>query len=189
MKPLFFSLKCGLALLLVPGSAAHEIQDNRATIVLRDKTHVSLLLYIAYGDALHLALAPRRPVQEFLVAYSAMNPETLQKELSRAQARFQSDIRLYLADGRPIPLTNWVWPEAKRVQAMFQQRVMQTMVDPAAHVHEEPLEIRADANTREEVTAVRVQFPEEFQKVLVVWYRASQAWVESKSWSPALKFP
>ena len=72
---------------------------------------------------------------------------------------------------------------------MLQQRIMQAMVDPAGHAHDEPLKIHADANSREEITAVRVQFPEEFQKVLVVSYRPNQLWVEPKSWSPAIRFP
>ncbi len=175
-------------MLLIPYAVAHEIQDNRATLVLRDKTHLSLSLYIAYADALHLALAPQRPMSEFMVAYSAMKPELLQKELARAQAKFEAETRLYLASGKEVPLSKWVWPEAKQVQAMLQQRLMQAMVDPAGHAHDEPLEILADANAQEDVTAVRVQFPGDFQKVLVVWYRASQLWVETKSWSPALKF-
>jgi hypothetical protein len=36
--------------------------------------------------------------------------------------------------------------------------------------------------------AVRIQFPEEFQRVLVVAYRPSQLWVEANSWSPAIQF-
>jgi len=175
-------------LLLIPTAAAHEIQANRATLVLRDDTHLSLSLYIAYAEVLRSALAPKTPVEEFLVAYSAMKPEALGKELLRVQSRFQSATRLYLANGREIPLTNWAWPNAKQVQAMLQQRMMQAMVDPAGHAHDEPLEIRADTNSPEKIVAVRVQFPDEFQNVLVVWYRASQLWVEPKSWSPALKF-
>ena len=174
--------------LLAPNILAHDIQANRATLILRDDTHLSMTLYISYADALHMAMAPQKPMEEFLVAYSAMKTELLQKELLAAQARFQSATRLYLATGAEIPLTNWVWPDTKQVQAMLQQRIMQAMVDPARHAHDEPLEIRADTNSPEKVAAVRIQFPEEFQNVLVVWYRANQLWVEPKSWSPALRF-
>src|SRR5579883_2999321 len=158
---------CALFMLASGVLAAHELQDNRATLVLRDETHISVTIYLAYGDVLHTALAPQRPMAEFLVVYSAMKPELLQKELLRAQARFQSATRLYLAAGREVGLTNWVFPDAKQVQAMLQQRIMQAMVDPAGHAHDEPLEIHADANSQEPIAAVRIQFPEEFQKVLV----------------------
>jgi hypothetical protein len=190
MKLLTRSNKTLLGLLLAAaGSPAHDLQDNRATLVLRDGNHLSVSLYLAYADALHAALAPQRPVDEFLVAYSAMKPELMRKELLRAQAKFQSATRLYLASGRELALTNWIWPDAGQVQAMLQRRIMQAMVDPAGHAHEEPLEVHADANSPEEITAVRVQFPEEFQKVLVVSYRPKQQWVEPKSWSPAIRFP
>jgi hypothetical protein len=179
---------CAFFMLAAGALAAHELQDNRATLVLRDETHISMTIYLAYGDALHMALAPQRPMAEFLVAYSAMKPESLQKELIRAQARFQAATRLYHAAGREIALTNWIFPDAKQVQAMLQQRIMQAMVDPAGHAHDEPMEIHADANSPEPITSVRIQFPEEFQKVLVVAYRPSQLWVEPKFWSPAIKF-
>ena len=176
------------ALWIAAAAPAHELQDNRATLVLRDQTHVSVTLYLSYGEALHLALAPQRPMAEFLMVYSAMNPDALQRELNKAQARFQAGTRLYLAGGRELPLANWIFPGAKQVQTMLQQRIMQAIVDPGGHAHDEPIEIRADANSPEPVTSVRVQFPEEFQKVLVVAYRPSQLWVEPKSWSPAIKF-
>ena len=65
---------------------------------------------------------------------------------------------------------------------------MQLMVDPNRHAHEPPVEIRAEANARQEITAVRIQFPDEFQKVLVVSYRPSQVWVEPKTVSAPIKF-
>lgn len=177
-----------LLLLFVPSAAAHDIQDNRAKLVLYEDTHIAITLYVAYSDALHLALAPQRSMAEFLTVYSAMNPEQMQKELLKAQAKFQAETKLYLATGLQIPVTNWQWPDARRVQAMMQQRIMQAMVDPAGHAHDEPLEIYADANTNEAITAVRVQFPVEFQRVLVVSYRPSQVWVEQNLWSPPIRF-
>jgi hypothetical protein len=181
-------LFAALLLPLTPPAGAHELMVNRATLVLRDDTHVSITLYLAYADALHAALAPRQSTAEFLTMYSAMNPQALQKELSRAQAQFQSGTKLYLADGQPIALTNWLWPDARQVQTMIQQRIMQAMVDPAGHAHDEPLEIHADANSPQKIVGLRVQFPAEFQQVLLVWYRPSQTWVEPNAWSPAIRF-
>lgn len=174
--------------LLAGACMAHELEENRATLVLRDKTHVSVTLYVALADALRLALAPQKPLPEFLAVYSAMRPEDLQEQLVRAQSRFQSRVRLFLPAGGEVPLTNWVWPDARKVQALFQQRIMQAVVDPAGHSHEDPLEIHAEVVTPVEITSVRVQFPEEFGKVLVVGYRPTQIWVEPKTVSPAIRF-
>lgn len=166
----------------------HELQDNRATLVLRDATHLSVTLYLGYSDVLHRALAPRRSVPEFLVMYSAMQPERLQKELQRAQTLFQSDTHLSLSMGREVPLTNWVWPDAKQVQTLLQKQIMQAMVDPGGHFHEEPLEVHAEANAQQEILTARIRFPEEFQKVLVVAYRPTQQWAEPKTLSPLIRF-
>lgn len=183
---LFF---CAALLLGFATSAnAHELMVNRATLVLRDDTHVTLTLYIAYADALHAALAPKQSTAEFLTMYSAMNPQALQKELNRAQVQFQAGTKLYLASGQPIALTNWFWPDPKQVQAMMQQRIMQAMVDPAGHAHDEPLEIHADANAAQKIVGLRMQFAPEFQQVLLVWYRPTQTWVEPNTWSPAIRF-
>ena len=188
MLRLRIPVRIAAALLLLHSAGAHELQENRATLVLRDHTHLSVTLFIGYADALHLALAPQRPLQEFLLVYSAMKAEQLQTELGRAQARFEAGTHVYVAAGTEAPLTNWTWPDAKQVQALLQQRAMAAMVDPAGHLHDSPVEIHADANAAQEVASVRVQFPEEFQKVLVVAFRPTQVWVESKAVSPAIKF-
>lgn len=173
---------------LASNVAAHDLQDNRATLVLRDNTHLALTLYIAYADALHAALAPQSPVAEFLLVYSAMKPESLAKELLRAQARFEAGTHLYVSGTRELTLTNWIWPDVAHVQSMMQQRIMQATVDPAGHAHDEPMEIHADANAREPIATLRIQFPPAFQKVLVVSYRPNQLWVEPNAWSPAIRF-
>ena len=59
------------ALLFASAGAGHELQDNRATLVLRDKTHISVTFYLAYSAVLHQTLAPQRPLAEFLAVYSS----------------------------------------------------------------------------------------------------------------------
>ena len=175
-------------MLVATQTPAHEIQENRATLVLRDDTHIAMTLFVAYIEALHVVLAPQRSASEFLVMYSAMNPESLQKELVRAEIRLQSGTKLCLANGTPVPLSNWIWPDVRQVQAMMQQYIMQAVVDPTGHAHFEPLEVHADANAREAITAVNIQFPQELRRVLVVSYRPSQVWVEPSLSSSAIKF-
>ena len=189
MRTELLSATFALSLLLqAPLATAHELQENRATLVLRDKTHVTLTLYISYAEALHQTLAPQRPLQEFLLVYSAMKPEQLEKELIRAQLKWQAATKVFTSPGVEATLTNWIWPDTKQVQMYLQQRVMQAMVDPAGHAHLAPLEIHADANSQQAIVSVRVQFPEEFQKLLVVAYKPSQIYVERKTLSPLIKF-
>lgn len=185
--PLFLSLA------MAQSAQPHDLMDNRATLVLRDRIHISLTLYIVYSDALHAALSPLGPMSSFLVSLSTMKPEQLQRELLRAQSKFQAGTHIHLPGKRGLPaaeltLTNWVWPDVKQVQNTLQTRVMQAVVDPDAH--EAPLEIRVDAVAPApvDISSVTVQFPEEFRKVLVVSYRPNQTWVDPKAPSPEIKF-
>jgi len=177
-----------IAFLLPLAAAAHELQDNRATLVLRDPTHVSVTLYISYVDAMHRAMAPQLSPEQFLVVYAAMKPDQFEREVAKAEAKLQGSTKLYSASGKPIAISNWTWPDIWQFHALLKRRVMQAMTDPSAHVHEEPAEIRADANASEEISSLRIQFPEEFQRVLVVSYRPNQVWVDPRSWSPAIRF-
>lgn len=177
-----------LAVILTLSAGAHELQSNRATLVLRDGTHVSVTLFIDYADALHLALAPESSLQEFLGVYSAMEAEAFERQAQRAQAKFEAATRLYVSRDVPIALTKWSWPEPKQVQRSLQVRLMQSLVDPHGAAHQEPFEIHADAVATRDIESVQVQFPDEFRMVLVVAFRPSQLWVEPKHLSPAIKF-
>jgi hypothetical protein len=168
-------------------AAAHDLEENRATLVLRDRTHLSLTLYLNYTEALHKALLPQREYGAFLLIYSAMKLEDLQKELVRAQSRFQSELQLHSkGSGEKLRLTGWTWPDEKTVQSLLQHQVMQAMVD--GHVHETPVEIRAETVATGEITSVALRLPTEFPKVLVVSYRPNQVWVDPASPSPEIKF-
>jgi hypothetical protein len=167
---------------------AHELVDNRATLVLRDRNHLSLAVYLSYPEALHQALLPQREFAAFLLIYSSMDSGKFEKELARAQKSFQAQLRVFLPE-KEVVLSGWSWPDAKTVQEILRQRVMRAMVDPNVHAHEPQIEVRAEAVAAQEIAGARVQFPAEWQRVLLVWYRPSQQWVEGRSMSPVLRFP
>jgi hypothetical protein len=166
----------------------HELPDNRATLVLRDRTHVSVTMYVSYADALHRALAPQQPMTEFVLAYSAMAPDVFARELRKAHARFAATTVLATSDGTRLALTNWKWPEAARVQGLLREQTMQALVAPGEHGHETPTEIRAEAVAATPVTSVTMRFPAEFQRVLVVSYKPNQVWVDPAKPAPRIVF-
>ena len=164
------------ALLPAPRAVhAHDLEDNRATLVLRDQTHLTVSLFLNYPEALHKALQPNRDYGAFLLLYSSMKPDDWKKELLRAQAKFESTLRLVPQGAtQPLTLTGWTWPDVKQVQSLLQQQVMQAMVD--GHVHGPPVEVHAEAVAAKPITSLSVRLPAEFQKVLVVSYRPNQTW-------------
>jgi hypothetical protein len=167
-----------LAWLLASGAIAHELESNRLTLVLRDRNHLSMTFHLDYTGVLHRALAPKRTLTEFILACSVMKPEELEKDLLRAQAKFQSATRLVIAPGQETAAIRWSWPEPRKVHAMLQERAMQRVVAPDDHAHDPVVEIRAEAVSAGDVGSVTIQFPEEFQRVLVVSYRPAQSWVQ-----------
>lgn len=166
---------------------AHELMDNRATLVLRDRNHLALTVYLSYPEALHQALLPQREFAAFLLLYSSMDAGKFDKELTRAQKRFQEQLHVFVPE-KEATLSGWSWPDAKTVQDILRQRVMRAMVDPNVHAHEPPVEVRAEAVAAQEIGGARIQFPAEWQRVLLVWYRPSQQWVEGRGVSPVLRF-
>ena len=185
-------------------ASAHEMTENRATLVLRDATHVSMTLYIDYPQALHRTLAAKLNFQEFVLAFSAMTPEVFSAAVVKAQTQFHAQIQLFNAAGKPAVAEQWRWPDPVRVQAILREHAMQMLVAAGEHAHDAPLEIRAEFSVPEaEKSAppplsspllspsVRVKFPSAFRRVLVVSYRPNQVWVnagDAEGVSPEIKF-
>lgn len=167
--------------------AAHEVETNRLTLVLRDRNHVSLTYFIDYPGALHQALAPKRPFTEFIVMYSAMAPGDFQKALSRAHERLQTGTTLGLSLGT-LAITGWKWPTAERAQGFLREIAMAAIVGPSDHAHLPPLEVRAEALAPKDITTLDVRLPAELGDVLVVSYRPNQTLAKPDGKSTRIRF-
>lgn len=168
-------LACAAGLLLALAAAAshaHENEANRATLVLRDKGHLSAALYIQYSEALHQALAPQLSYPDFVMTYGAMDAPRFNASLAQAQAKFQAATRLVRQDGSVLTLTRWQWPAAAQVQRLLRERSMALMV--GGHAHEPPQEITAELHSDKPIAAITAQFPPAFKQVLLVSYRPEQ---------------
>jgi hypothetical protein len=176
--------------MLATGAQAHELDSNRATLVLRDRLHVSITFFVDYPGVLHQVLAPQRSVQEFVLMYASMKPPEFKAQLIEAQRQLQSNTALMLHGGKAAMLTQWKWPEAAVVQNLLQQRAMQAVVAPGDHAHIAPTEIRAEAKSTHaaDFTSVTLKLPAQFQQVLVVSYRPKQVWLKPHAVSPAISF-
>ena len=168
--------------------SAHELSENRATLVQRDASHVSVTLFIALPEALHQTLAPERSFQEFVLTYASMPQASFQNALLKAERQLQSELVFKAKNGQPFTLDGWVWPELARVQTALQDRAMQALVAPGDHAHALALEIRVELRSAKPITSFQVQFPSAFKRVMAVSYRPKQVWVEPFMPSPAITF-
>jgi hypothetical protein len=87
MKHFLHALLSTALMILMPSTNAfaHELQANRASLVLRDSQHLSLTFFVDYVGVLHQVLAPQRTLQEFVLMYASMKPLELQSQLLAAQ--------------------------------------------------------------------------------------------------------
>ena len=169
-------------------AAAHELEASRATLVLREPGLVSLSLYVDYPSLLQRSLAPQDSVEQFLFTAAAMSPEKFRASLEQAQQRLQAGSQLLLPGGRVQAFARWNWPDAGRVQQVLRERVMQQVTAPAAQPSDTTLEIQAEVLLPSSASSLRLQLPAAFGRVLVVWYRPGQQWVEPGVASPEMRF-
>ena len=168
--------------------AAHELDANRATLVLREPGLVSLSLYVDYPSLLQRSMAPQESLEQFLFTAAAMPPEKFRDALGRAQLRLQAGTQLLLPGSRAQAFARWIWPDAARAQQSLRDRVMQQVADPAAHPPDATLQVQAEVLLPSSPSSLRLQLPAAFGRVLVVWYRPGQQWVEPGTLSPEMKF-
>ena len=175
---------------MVTSAGAHELQSNRATLVLRDDQHLTLSFFVDYTGVLHKVLASQQTLEEFVLMYAAMKPQAFQAQLLNAQRKLQDSTAVVLRNGKAASLTGWVWPGAAAVQKLLQQRAMQLVVAPADHSHVAQTEIRAETTSAKEgdFTSITLQLPVEFQDVLVVSYQPKQVWTSPGKVSPTIDF-
>lgn len=169
-----------LATVCATAAFAHEMQANRLTMVLRDDTHLSLTYFVDYAQALHQVLAPRQPLQEFVLTVSSMKPAEFDAALVKAHAQLSAGTRITLPTGEAVVISKWQWPEPARARALLQARAMQMVVGSGVgagnHAHDPPVEARAEATASRRMASVSVRLPPELGPVLVVSYRPRQAW-------------
>jgi hypothetical protein len=179
-----------LGWVLTQAAVAHELQDNRATLVLRDRQHLALTLFVDYPKVLHQVLAPQSNMQEFVMLHSAMPLPEFQTQLLVAQRKLQGATSVLLSTGKTAALSQWVWPDATSVHKLLQQRTMQAIVAPKDHAHLVPMEIRAEttSSNANDFKSVRLQLPSALQPVLVVSYQPQQVWLKPNAPSPVISF-
>ena len=190
-----------LAIAACGSAGAHELQENRATLVQREANFVAMTLYIDLPAVLHHALAPQRSFAEFAVAHANMPPDAFKAVLTRVATRMQSETQATTTKGRTLAFAHlarpsartlafahWAWPDAPRVQEALRDRLMETVVAPTDPTHTAPLDVHAELHSDLPITALRVQFAPVLGRMMVVSYRPKQVWADSHRPSPAITF-
>lgn len=177
----------GLALWPV-GASAHEMPENRLTVVLRDQRHLALVLRIDAIETLRRRHAPQSEATPFLLSLAAMPDADLEPMWRQLRSEIESGLSLRSLAGESLRLSNWQWPALTVLRAMLQEQAMAAVVAPQAHQHAPALEVRVDALASRMVEGLRIELSPLLKPMLVVWYRPGQVWVEPGAPVPLLRF-
>jgi hypothetical protein len=155
-------------------ASAHDLAENRLSLVLRDDTHIALTFFIDYPKVLQQALEPKRTFSEFLLIYSAMPKADFQQAMAKAQAIFSNQTVIKLSNGEPLLVTAWRWPDSASTQSVLQQKAMQSIVAGNDHKHDLTTEVQANATARRKIDEIALMLPKALGSVLVVSYKPKQ---------------
>lgn len=155
---------------------AHELQENRLTLVQRENRHVSLQFYVDFLSMLKAVADPNLASDEFAKKYAAAPPSIMASLLRSSEDRWQKAI--ILTSGKTtLSIRNWRWPNAEQVQRALQERVMHRIVAPHEHAAPVVLEVSADGLSSTNLKTLKLQLPPEMYPLLVVSYRPRQTWL------------
>lgn len=157
-------------------AAAHELTENRATLVKREDRHILMTLYLDWPKTFSAILEPGRQFKEFILLYAALPAPEFAKRVAEAQAYLQNNIRLTETDGTDPAMSQWRFPTPDRLQNDIRTIAAQMLTAPDGRHHDEPVMVQAEFLMAKPVQGVRVTFPEEMQPVLIVSYMPKQIW-------------
>ena len=168
-----------IALSAISPCAAHELEVNRLTIVMRDQSHLSLTFRVDEIALLGRFLAPDVSTLEFAVSMAAIEREQFDDLIERARERLSSKIVLVDQQAKQLVLRNWRWGSIERLRSEIQQFAMGAVVGGGVHSHLQSSEIHVDAIASEPVSSVTVSLPVEAETILVVSYKTVQKYFDA----------
>lgn len=170
-----------------PQVAAHELESDRLTLVLRQDR---LIEFTWRGDllaALHRMMSPEEPYAEYLTRLAASSPLEVDRLLEQALQRWAREWVLTLEPSGKGQWQRWNWPRAKQVQAAAQSQLMQRVT--GAHEHPQPQSVTAQwLAATGPVQSLKVSVPPALRPLTVVSYRPRQSLVNVKDATVSVGF-
>lgn len=168
-----------LILLFFSGSyelRAHDINSNKITLIMREKSHVSLIMSVNILKAMNQFLAPHTKYSDFVLAYSNMDTRQFQKEYEKTKDKITFGILVSSSEQSKLTIRDWRWPQSSAVQKQFQDYVMELMTGNHDHTKEPLLEVFAEIIDKVDKTKIQVQVPKEIQPILFISYKPTTIW-------------
>ena len=154
-------------------SLAHELPDDRVTIVQREPTHLSITFYIDEVALLNRLIAPRSSRAEFLLSCAGAPSEQLRQRVQLAQTSFEGQLKI-LAGDQSLSIAPLHWPTMKDTHRRLQDGAMATIATGSDHDHAQIVEVTTDALSSKPFDSVTFLTPPSLPDLLIISYKPVQ---------------
>jgi len=174
VKTSFFVFIILNMVLFVREAQSHELQENRASLVLRNERQISVTFYLNLTELLHKTLMPKQDRFEHTAKLAAMNEADFSKQYGDLKKLIESSVLFNAAPGKKINVREWQWPEPKVAQKNIRELTMQSVVSSGQHFHENPIEVRLQIQSDESIDPLMLELPVSMKPMTLVASRPKQ---------------
>ena len=184
---LFFGRVCLIWVLVCACGQAHELQEHKLQMVLRDDRHLTLSLWLDIPNAMHKTLEPSLTSAAFALKYSAMPLSLFEKAWGQCISVWREQWQLKNSAGTAISSPVWRWPDGAVLQNQIKLQMMAN-VTGTAHAHAELTVIAGEVVSNSILQSARLKMPTSWKPLMVVSYKPLQQWTPSSEKTVLLKF-
>jgi len=174
VKTSFFVFIILNMVLFVREAQSHELQENRASLVLRNERQISVTFYLNLTELLHKTLMPKQDRFEHTAKLAAMNEADFSKQYGDVKKLIESSVLFNAAPGKKINVREWQWPEPKVAQKNIRELTMQSVVSSGQHFHENPIEVRLQIQSDKSIDPLMLELPVSMKPMTLVASRPKQ---------------
>ena len=173
-KNILFTFLSLNVIILPTNSLSHELQENRASIVLRNDRQISIAFYLYISEVLNKVLMAKQDHFEHNAQLASMNENDFLKQYEITKKIIEAAVVFKTISGKQIDTNQWQWPGHKEVQKHIRELTMQSVVGSSHHVHENPIEVRVQMQSNEPVVSLLLELPEALKPITIVSSRPKQ---------------
>lgn len=169
--------RTALPLVLFIASAAalaHELPDDRVTIVQREPTHLSITFYIDEVALLNRIIAPKSSRTEFLLVFATLPSANFTTKIQQARDSFAAEIAIRDMNRRSLLISPLRWPTLIDTQRLVKESALALLATGSDHDKVTFSEINADATADEPLESIYFIKPRSLPELTGVSYRPLQ---------------
>jgi hypothetical protein len=176
MQKIWFYIIALFFFLTVGNASAHDINSNKISLIMREKSHISVVMNINLLKAMNHVVSPQVKYADFIMTFSNMEPKLFQREYEKTKIKIISGLIVFAKDQSKLSTRDWKWPMPRELQNQFQIYVMELMTGNHDHSKEPIYEITAEIIDKADKSSIQIQVLKEIQPILLISYKPTTNW-------------